>query len=161
MYHFPNLPHSPRFTRVWVQGVVVWTDGVDDGDGRRCVERFALDDGTGPPLRIATPPSCHCATPKDPLTRRTPGIGDYVACVGFVTETNDTVGRGGGPNDGGTSREDKGEKNRGRRTRRYVLVAERVHDLSRSPGDAQREAMWNVEVPEAFKALEAAHDGGG
>ena len=36
-----------------------------------------------------------------------------------------------------------------------------VHDLSRSPGDAQREAMWNVEVPEAFKALEAAHDGGG
>ena len=44
---------------------------------------------------------------------------------------------------------------------RYALVAERVHDLSRSPGDAQREAMWNVEVPEAFKALEAAHDGGG
>ena len=40
--------------------------------------------------------------------------------------------------------------------RRYALVAERVHDLSRSPGDAQREAMWNVEVVEAFRVLELA-----
>jgi ABC-type proline/glycine betaine transport system permease subunit len=55
----------------------------------------------------------------------------------------------------------KVEKTVRRTQRRYALVAERVHDLSRSPGDAQREAMWNVEVPEAFKALEAAHDGGG
>ena len=42
---------------------------------------------------------------------------------------------------------------------RFTLVAERVHDLSRE-GDAQREAMWNVEVPEAFKTLEAAHAAG-
>ena len=48
---------------------------------------------------------------------------------------------------------------RRRRIPRFTLVAERVHDLSRE-GDAQREAMWNVEVPEAFKTLEAAHAAG-
>lgn len=159
-YHFPNLPHSPRFTRVWVQGVVVWTDGGgDDGDGRRrCVDRFALDDGTGPPLRIATPPSCHCASTRDPFTRRTPGVGDYVACVGFVVPNE-----GGGPVTTSSDGDGAGEKNDGQQRRRgcprFTLVAERVHDLSRE-GDAQREAMWNVEVPEAFKTLEAAHAAG-
>ena len=160
-YHFPNLPHSPRFTRVWVQGVVVWTDGRgDDGDGRRrCVDRFALDDGTGPPLRIATPPSCHCASTRDPFTRRTPGVGDYVACVGFLAPNEEGGRVVATSSDAGGA----GEKNDGRRRRRgvprFTLVAERVHDLSRE-GDAQREAMWNVEVPEAFKTLEAAHAAG-
>ena len=160
-YHFPNLPHSPRFTRVWVQGVVVWTDGGgDDGDGRRrCVDRFALDDGTGPPLRIATPPSCHCASTRDPFTRRTPGVGDYVACVGFLAPNEEGGRVVATSSDAGGA----GEKNDGRRRRRgfprFTLVAERVHDLSRE-GDAQREATWNVEVPEAFKTLEAAHAAG-
>ena len=80
-----------------------------------------------------------------------------MACVGFVV-----------PNEGGdrvttSSDAGAGEKNDGqqrpRGCPRFTLVAERVHDLSRE-GDAQREAMWNVEVPEAFKTLEAAHAAG-
>ena len=80
-----------------------------------------------------------------------------MACVGFVV-----------PNEGGdrvttSSDAGAGEKNDGQQRRRgsprFTLVAERVHDLSRE-GDAQREAMWNVEVPEAFKTLEAAHAAG-
>jgi len=148
---------------VWVQGVVVWTDGRgdDDRDGRRrCVDRFALDDGTGPPLRIATPPSCHCASTRDPFTRRTPGVGDYVACVGFVAP-NEDGGRvmATSSDERGENREERNGGGRRGSSPRFTLVAERVHDLSRE-GDAQREAMWNVEVPEAFKTLEAAHAAG-
>ena len=71
--------------------------------------------------------------------------------------------RGGGPVTTSSDGDGAGEKNDGQQRRRgsprFTLVAERVHDLSRE-GDAQREAMWNVEVPEAFKTLEAAHAAG-
>ena len=82
-----------------------------------------------------------------------------MACVGFLAPNEEGGRVVATSSDAGGA----GEKNDGRRQRRgvprFTLVAERVHDLSRE-GDAQREAMWNVEVPEAFKTLEAAHAAG-
>ena len=143
-------PTLAAVTSVWVQGSVVWTDG--RGRRRRASSSSTGSRSTtaGPPLRIATPPSCHCASTRD-RSRGGRRASRLPACVRFA------------PNEGGrvttVPTGGAGSKRRAAAGRAPVLTRRgEVHDLSRE--GTQEEAMWNVEVPEAFKTLEAAHAAG-
>ena len=147
LFSFPKNPTVSRFHSVWVQGVVVYSD-VTKHD-----KLLVLDDGTGPPVVLFVndkTTSTHSFRQGEFLNSF-PKAGDYVGCVGEVVGSGG-VGTGAGDNNGtvvnGT------DTNTSRITpARYALRAVRLHDLSNEP---DREAMWNVEVVEAFRVLELA-----
>lgn len=145
-----SIDDSPRFQRVWIQGVVVHRRARLSGDGAALL---VVDDSTGPPVIVRVPATCavHSMRAPEEAMRAPPSgaqlaVGSYVACVGAIApaaelvagEGEDTVGEG------------------APRTRaKFGLVAERLQDLTGT--GPQREAMWNVEVPEAYKMLELTH----
>ena len=128
MFHFPASPRFPKFQKAWVQGVVVRAS--DDRS------RLLLDDGTGPPVEVLVPPACvthaHRSTDRREVNAlETTRPGSYVACAGTLVPATGS----------GWSRATR------------AVEADRLRDLSDEPA---REAMWNVEVIEAFKVLELA-----
>ena len=147
LFHFPKNPTVSSFHSVWVQGVVVVVlPGSTGGNDQRLV----LDDGTGPPVVLVLDDSCamHSFRQREFLSN-TFTVGAYIACIGEVTLARSIPGE-----DGDGDGEGNADKNNSRTTpARYALRARRIHDLSE---ETNREAMWNVEVVEAFRVLELA-----
>ena len=150
VFHFTNLRYSPRFQRVWIQGVVVDCHVIDSdtcgNDGGAGGMSLVIDDSTGPPIEVYVPSSCrtYCMRADPDEERGHPTVGSYVACVGSLTANPPPeVARHRGLSAKLTAA-------------KYALRVERLHDIG-GKEDAQREAMWNVEVVEAFKTLEFAH----
>ena len=146
VFHFANIAHSPRFQRVWIQGVVVHS-GTLGGGGTSLV----IDDSTGYPIEVYVPPSSrtyYSMRVVDPSEATGhPTVGSYVACMGSLTPNPPSEVTTAG--DGGRGGAKITRANLG-------LRAERLHDLS-GEEDVQREAMWNAEVIDALKILEFAH----
>ena len=137
LYYFPKTPAGPRFSAVWVQGVVVHASG----DGSRLV----VDDGSGPPVvAVLSPDAATHSFRQSEFEAKRPGVGAYVAVVGTICGVDEVV---------------SGAKTSAPKTKaRYALRVSRLHDLS---SERERESMWNVEVVEAFRVLELYHRRGG
>ena len=131
LYYFPKTPAGPRFSAVWVQGVVVHASG----DGSRLV----VDDGSGPPVvAVLSPDAATHSFRQSEFEAKRPGVGAYVAVVGEICGLAEVVSGGDAP----------------KTKARYALRVSRLHDLS---SERERESMWNVEVVEAFRVLELYH----
>jgi hypothetical protein len=133
LYYFPKTPAGPRFSAVWVQGVVVHASG----DGSRLV----VDDGSGPPVvAVLSPDAATHSFRQSEFEAKRPGVGAYVAVVGTICGVDEVKA---------------GAKTSAPKTKaRYALRVSRLHDLS---SERERESMWNVEVVEAFRVLELYH----